>query len=150
MYLCTFTGRPSVAESMVRDSINWGQGERSHDQEPYCPNDICWPPTCFGAWETICVSGPFQVAPSECIFGGQIGDSPLHKEEKSPSLLPEWPLFRAVALFLWPGDRMYRYRCRKYYTMSSTASPTSELSSKARLPYAWSTGYEVFVRVSDT
>ena len=60
--------------------------------------------------------------------------------EKSPNLSQKNPL-QAVGLPLWLGTRWHWCKLRKHYICPALASPTSELSSKARLQYPCITGY---------
>ena len=128
-----------------------GQGERSFKEVPFSqPRKQTWlathhwlscSQTCSRAlrlvWEIMkryprINLGPFANGPS----GNQTGD-PHFTSRWNHQILSQDQL-QAVDLLLWLGARRHWCRCRKYYICPA---PTSELSSKARLPYACITGY---------
>ena len=80
---------------------------------------------------------PFTIDSS----GNQNGDAHFTSRGNYQILSQKNPL-QAVGLLLWLEARRHLYR-QEILHLSSTASPTSELSSKARLPYACLTWYTI-------
>ena len=143
MFVCSmFTGRPSVTVSMERDYINWAKG-RGLSKKSYFPNHT-WLATshwlsCSWLWSRAELwrgnPGPFQ-AFLQLVLPGMETATPTSQEGEIIKSSPRRIHCKLRARFFGWG-----HRHRNYYIWPATASATSELFSKTRLPYTCITGH---------
>ena len=113
-----------------------GQGERSFKETLFSrPCEQTWLAThhWLSCSQLYSIPGPFTIDPS----GNQTGNPPLHEKGKITKSSTRRTHCKLWVCFFGLEALMQAQEIH----LPSTASPTSELSSKAVLPYAFITGY---------